>query len=116
MRVPPPLFGGRGVVLDRRNRPRARPARWPARCLPSRRELRIDGDRPHAQARPRALGLMAVAEPAIGWQRSAPPRIRRKLSDTAVGRVSNADRIAILGLVAVTAVCIAAPWIAPHSP
>jgi peptide/nickel transport system permease protein len=59
---------------------------------------------------------MAVAEPAIGWQRNAPPRIRRRLRDTAVGRVSHADRIAILGLVAVTVVCIAAPWIAPHSP
>jgi peptide/nickel transport system permease protein len=59
---------------------------------------------------------MAVAEPAVTWERSVPPRIRRRLRDTAVGRVSNADRVAIIGLAAVTVVCIAAPWIAPHSP
>src|SRR5258708_3801525 len=59
---------------------------------------------------------MAVAEPAVTWERSLPPRIRPRLRDTAVGRVSSADRIAILRLLAVTVVCIAAPWIAPHSP
>ena len=116
LRVPPPLQCRGRRVRDRRRQPRAGSARRPAGRVPGRRDGRPDADRPHPQPRPGAHGLMAVAEPAIGWQRNAPPRIRRRLTRHRGRPGVERDRVAILGLVAVTVVCIAAPWIAPHSP
>ncbi|MDQ1466205.1 MAG: peptide/nickel transport system permease protein [Actinomycetota bacterium] len=58
---------------------------------------------------------MAVAEPAFSLERTAPPRVRRRLRDTAAGRVSIVDWLAIGGLIAVTLLCVAVPLLAPHS-
>jgi peptide/nickel transport system permease protein len=59
---------------------------------------------------------MALAEPTSVLERALPRVRRRSWRDTAAGRVSLVDWLAIAGLVGVTIVCIAVPWIAPHSP
>ena len=58
---------------------------------------------------------MAIAEPALTFDTTAPPRVRRKLKDTAAGRVSVVDWLAIGSLVAVTLLCVVVPLLAPHS-
>jgi peptide/nickel transport system permease protein len=58
---------------------------------------------------------MAVAEPVLQLERTAPPRVRRRLRDTAAGRVSFVDWLAIGGLIAVTLLCVVVPLLAPHS-
>jgi peptide/nickel transport system permease protein len=59
---------------------------------------------------------MAIAEPAFTLDSTAPPRIRRRLRDTAVGRVSTVDWLAIGALLGVTLLCIVVPLLAQHSP
>jgi peptide/nickel transport system permease protein len=57
---------------------------------------------------------MALAEPAFPVAHTLPPRIRRRVRDTAAGRVSVVDWIAIGALLAVTVLCLVVPLIAPH--
>jgi peptide/nickel transport system permease protein len=59
---------------------------------------------------------MALAEPTSALVRALPRTRRRSWRDTAAGRVSPVDWIAIGALVAVTIVCVLVPWVAPHRP
>jgi peptide/nickel transport system permease protein len=59
---------------------------------------------------------MALAEPTRALVQALPRTRRRAWRDTAAGRVSLVDWLAIGALVAVTILCVVVPWVAPHRP
>jgi peptide/nickel transport system permease protein len=58
---------------------------------------------------------MAIAEPSVAFDVTAPARVRRRIGAGMSGRVSAVDWIAIGALGALTLLCIVIPWLAPHS-
>jgi peptide/nickel transport system permease protein len=59
---------------------------------------------------------VALAEPTSVLERALPRVRRRSWRDTAAGRVSYLDWLAIAALVGVTILCLVVPWVAPHRP